>query len=408
MPTLPPSEVALVRALAEQYRELASSEEFEARRRRWRDANERRPGERAPVWLRPDSLWLELVPESTLQCTDDFCRDTERALRRELYHAAIGDDHVFDPWWGVPACFDCATEYPWGLRTNWQVETTDLGGFRYEHAVKTEADYDLLTVPAYTYNPAQTEADLTRMADLLGEALPVRLTCAPPLPILTLGHYLENLRGMAEFLADLAFHPELVHRAMAKFLEGCLASLRAAEATGLLTPNHTGPLFCSDPLGETPADGKLRLHNLWSGANSQEFQTVSPRMQEEFLLNYQIPLLAQFGATWYGCCEDLSQKISLVLRIPNLRIFVSSYWTDLDKVIAACGDRYTIMWRQLSAMVVFADDLEPIRKHLETGMQKLQGLHYQVVLRELETLQGHPRRLQEWAALAKELGEKYA
>jgi len=66
------------------------------------------------------------------------------------------------------------------------------------------------------------------------------------------------------------------------------------------------------------------------------------------------------------------------------------------------------MWRQLSAMVVFADDLQPIREHLETGMRKLQGLHYQVVLRELETLQGHPHRLQEWAALTKELAAKYA
>ncbi len=400
-------DLAHIRELASEYREAACSTEFEARRRCWRDANERRSGDRAPVWLRPDSLWQELVPADTLQCSDPLLRDLELCFRRELYHAAIGDDHVFDPWWGVSAVFDCATEHPWGLRIGNQVETTELRGFRYDHPVKTEADYELVTVPGYTYNPAKTEENLSRMAEILGETLPVRLNCQPVLH-LTLGNYLDHLRGMEAFLGDLAFHPELVHRTMAKVTEGVFAALRAAEETGLLTPNNTGPMFCSDPVGPQPADGKLRLCNLWHGANSQEFQMVSPRMQEEFLMNYQIPLLSQFGATWYGCCEDLTQKIPLVLRIPNLRIFVSSYWTDLDRVIEACGDRYTIMWRQLSAMVVFADDLQPIREHLETGMRKLQGLHYQVVLRELETLQGHPHRLQEWAALTKELAAKYA
>lgn len=407
MPTYPASDVAVIRELARQYGEVAGSAEFENRRRLWRDANERRRRDRAPVWLRPDSLWQELVPEDTLRCGEPFCRGLELYFRRELYHAAIGDDHIFDPWLPVGAVFDCSTEYPFGPNHRNQIATTELRGFRYDHPIKTAADYDLLTVPSFTYNPGKTEAALERHADLLGDALPVRLTCEPPLGP-HLSHYLESLRGMEAMLGDLAFHPELIHRAMGKLTEACLASMRAAEDTGLLTPNHTGPLFCSDPVGPPSPDGKLRLCNLWSGANSQEFQCVSPRMLEVFQLNYQIPLFQQFGAVWFGCCEDLSQKVDQVLRIPNLRIFVSSYWTDLDKVIGACGDRYTIMWRQLSAMVVFADDLGPIRQHLETGMQKLQGLHYQVVLRELETLQGHPNRLQEWAALAKELGEKYA
>ena len=403
----PPADLSILRDLALEYRETASSAEFETRRRRWRDANERRRGDRAPVWLRPDSLWQELVPADALQCTDPFCRNVELRLRQELFHAAIGDDHIFEPYWAVGAVFDCSTEHPWGLRIGNQVASTDQRGFRYDHPVKTEADYDLITVPAFTYSAEKTDAELSRMSDIFGDALPVELVCSPPLSP-ALSHYLEHLRGMEAMLGDLAFHPELVHRAMGKLTEGVFAALRAAESTGLLTPNNTGPLFCSDPVGPPPPDGKLRLGNLWSGANSQEFQMVSPRMQEEFLLNYQIPLLAQFGATWYGCCEDLSQKIPYVLRIPSLRIFVSSYWTDLDKVIAACGDRYTIMWRQLSAMVVFADDLAPIRKHLETGMEKLQGLHYQVVMRELETLQGHTNRLQEWSALAIEIASRFA
>ena len=49
-----------------------------------------------------------------------------------------------------------------------------------------------------------------------------------------------------------------------------------------------------------------------------------------------------------------------------------------------------------------------IRKDLETGMRKLQGLPYQVILREVETLAGHPNRLKEWAEIAMETAWAHA
>jgi hypothetical protein len=130
-------------------------------------------------------------------------------------------------------------------------------------------------------------------------------------------------------------------------------------------------------------------------------------MWEEFLLNYQIPILSRFWLVSYGCCEDLTQKIDGVLKIPNLRIFVSSAWTDLQKVVDAIGDRYTIMWRQKATDVVYGDRVS-IRKHLEEGMRKAQGCYVQIVLRELQTVDGHPERLAEWAEIAKESAAKYA
>jgi len=403
----PVREIALVRELARQVLELASSDEYEARRQRWRDVNERRKPDRAPVWCRPAGVWKELLPADSLECADPLCRSVEYTLRQHLYKHWVGDDHIVEPWWGVSAAWNCDTEYPWGLRTGRQIGSTELGGFRYDPPIKSEDDYERISVPTFTCNHGRTEEALSQMHDLLGEAMPVRLVCAPPLGP-QLGTYLDQLRGMAPMLNDLAFRPDLVHRAMAKLTEGVLRALRAAEGTGLLTTNHHEPMFCSDPVNGTPVDGKVRLHHLWTAANSQEFQEVSPRMQEEFLLNYQTPVFQQFGAVQYGCCEDLTHKIDLVLRIPNLRVFVSSAWTDLDKVIAACGTRYTIMWRQSAAAVVFPDDLAPIRRHLDEGMRKLQGHYYQVVLRELETLQGHPERLRDWARLAIEAAAKYA
>jgi hypothetical protein len=345
----------------------------------------------------------------------------EYRLRQHLYKDWVGDDHIFEPWWGMSVVWRWNGEHVWGLPTGRQVESTDRGGFRYEHAVHALEDYDRVTVPTFTYDQEATERSLDRMAELLGDAMPVRLECAPPLGPHQ-STYLEQLRGMEPMLNDIAFHPWVVHRAMAKLTEGVLAALRAAEATGLLTTNHHRPMTCSDPLGDELEGGAtsesrdprpasrhpVRLHDLWVDANSQEFQAVSPRMTEEFLLNYLIPVFQQYGAVQFGCCEDLTHKIQQVLEIPNLRIFVSSYWTDLDKVLEACGTRYTIMWRQHAGNVVFAHDMEPIRAHLAEGLRKLRGRHYQIVLRELQTLNGRPERLREWARTAIEVAEKYA
>jgi len=406
-PDLPAKDVGIVRELAKQCMELATSDEYQARRKRWRDVNERRKPDRAPVWCRPAGVWKEILTPDDLQCTDSFCRGVEYSFRQHLYKHWVGDDHIFEPWWGVGAAWGCDSEYTWGVPVRQSTGSTEFGGFRYNVPLESVEDYEKVTIPSFTYNKERTEQAVCRMQDLFGDSMPVQRTCGVPVSPMH-NVYLEQLRGMANMLEDLAFHPEHVHRCMAKITEANFRAMRAAEDTGLLTPNHHGPMTCSDPVNGVPADGEVRLHNLWCGANSQEFQVVSPWMQEEFLLNYQIPIFQQYGAVQYGCCEDLTQKIDILLRIPNLRVFVCSAWTDLDKVLEKCGKDYTIMWRQSAADVIFTDDLDSIRKHLDEGLRKLQGHHYQVVLREVQTLHGQPNRIQEWAQIAIELAEKHA
>ena len=97
-----------------------------------------------------------------------------------------------------------------------------------------------------------------------------------------------------------------------------------------------------------------------------------------------------------------------VLCIPNLRVFVCSAWTDLQKVVDAVGNRYTIMWREKASEIVFADSIKPIRENQERAMRIAQGCCVQIVLRELQTLNGRPERLKEWAESAKEMAAKFA
>jgi len=148
--------------------------------------------------------------------------------------------------------------------------------------------------------------------------------------------------------------------------------------------------------------------NCFGVGNSQEYDQISPGMWEEFLLQYQKEVYARFGLNAYGCCENLTKKIEGVLTIPNLRVFVCSAWTNLDTVIDRVGLDYTVMWRQKASEVCMTNDVSTVKAGLERGCERLKGGHYQIVLRELETLNGNNDRLHIWAALAKEMAAKYA
>ena len=397
----------IVRDLARKVAEIAASPENEQRQKRWRDVNGLRKPDRAPVWCNPIGAWSEMLPDESLLCEDRRLRSIERGFRQMLVKHEMDDDSIVEPHFPVPAAFDCDPPNKWGVDVNKRESGQPGGAWGYDPPLKTAADYDRLRLPSFTYNEARTSEALSKADDLLGDILPVKLVCGLPLSTI-LGTYAADLRGLSEMMMDMIAEPELMHRLMTHLRDGLLQTMNQIEATGLLTPNNNAPMFCSDPIGVPSPDGRITLKNLWGGANGQEFDAVSPTMWEEFCLSYQKPLLERCGLSAYGCCENLTHKIDGVLTIPNLRIFVSSAWTDLDKVIERVGDRHTIMWRQKASEVVFACDLDDLKDALEDGMRRLKGCYYQIVLRELQTVAGRMDRLHKWTRLVVETAEKYA
>jgi hypothetical protein len=232
--------------------------------------------------------------------------------------------------------------------------------------------------------------------------------CSPAFDNATLGHIAADLRGLEQMMVDMVDRPELLHRLMAHLRDARMGWLDAMESTGLLTPNTDDVMLCSDPIGTPSPDGRYTLANCWCAGNSQEFDAVSPAMWREFCLAYQRPIFARFGLACYGCCENLARKIDGVLTIPNLRIFVCSAWTTLDVALQHVPASYCTMWRQKATDVVMPDDAAPIRRDLFDGARRLQGRPYQIVLRELQTLAGHPDRLHVWTRLAIEAVQRYA
>lgn len=407
MTTYHDSDRACIRDLARQVAAIATSDENGRIIRRWCDVNALRKPDRFPVWCRPVAAWGEIFPKDSLKCSDAALRNIEYSFRQILVKHEIGDDSPVEGCFGVDAVFDIDPPNIWGVEIGRHTTGQAGGAWTYDPPIKEWSDLDKLRLPSFTYNHARTQEALCKADELLGDILPVKLMCRHPLDA-TLCNPATDLRGMTQLMMDLIESPEQVHRLVTHLRDAMLRAMDQVQATGLLTGGSAWPMLTSDPLGEPGRDGKLTFRNCWCLANSQEFDQVSPAMWKEFLLDYQMPIMARFGHIAYGCCENLTKKIDGVLSIPNLRVFVCSAWTNLDTVIEKVGRKHVIMWRQKASDVVFPHDTDTLKRQLDEGLRKLQGHHVQVVLRELQTLAGHPDRLHVWTKLAIEAAEKYA
>ena len=398
-----------VRELARRVAELAGTTENATRRKRWCDVNSLRKPDRTPVICHPGwGAWMELMPDSTLTCTDPALKGLERQFRQTLYKWEIGDDTVVEPWIPVYTTMRLQGEHFWGLPITHihPSASSSVTAWRYDPPLKEESDIEKIVAPVYRHDPKATRENIAQMQDLLGDILGVKEVCGVPGPGAWLHGWATELRGVEQLLVDLFDRPEWVHRLMKTLQQGFLNLMDQFEKAGVLTLNNTGMYACDDLPSPGFKASRVRLKDQWGRGESQEFHGVSPAQHDEFLLQYQKPILARYGITYYGCCEDLTAKIPLILSIPNLRKFVCSAWTDLGKLAPAVGDRYAIEWRQRATDVVHAADLSAVRRHLERGLEQARGCRIMVVLQELETVNNDRRRLPEWAALAKEVAAR--
>lgn len=394
-------EIALIRELAARVVELAHSEKMVKIKRRWRDALARRKPDRPPVWCHGNASWNEIMPEDELVCSDPLCRELEVYLKRILVKEVIGDDTPVNDYYIFNTVLDVEPENTWGVKIRHEASGVEGGAWRYQPALATYVDFDKLVVPAYRVNVTATVERRERLWEIVGDTMPVWTSpitgynsigtiCSPA------GH----LRGMEPMMLDMIEAPELVHRLINTILQGEMARLDAIEKSGVaVLPNTDSPMIFSDSI-HPGKQGQFSFEDCWIHGNSQEFDLVSPAMFEEFLLNYQKTIFARFGAVCYGCCENLTHKLDMVLTIPNLQLLTCSAWTDMPTLVDKAGARCCIMWRHKATDVACADDTRQLARQIRQQAQILKGCSYQVVLREMQTLMGHMDRLREWTQIS--------
>ena len=393
----------ILRDLARQYLDTCHKLAQHERRILWRRHNSLQPT-RPLIYVRAYA-WQEM-PQSQCRCEDPFFRGYEDFFRRHLFWDSFDDDSIFEPWVTVQAVHKCAG---WGVDIRRHRSDDPRGSFKIDYPLKELEDIDKLRHPWHEIDEEQTANRVERLQETLGDIITVNLDRGPAYRSWSadISTDLGYLRGIEHFMADMMDHPEWLHRLAGFMSAGILRTHEQAEENGDwgLCAHQNQAMSYAEEL-EDPASNVngVKRKQLWCFTAAQEMACVSPAMHDEFLLQYQRPIMEKFGLSSYGCCEDLTNKIDMLRQIPNLRRIAITCFADVAKCAEQIGTDYVLSYRPSPTdMVGYGFDEERIRTILRRDLEASRNCHVDITLKDVETVQGDPERIGKWTRITREV-----
>jgi hypothetical protein len=399
-----PKDREILRELASQVAELAARPTEEDKKRLWYDHNALK-ATRPVIFCDPENGWNEIITPDRQRCKGRIARGWEFYLLKEIFWATkMRDDRVTNSHLDVPHIH---TGDDWGVEIP-RIGAVPGGAYTWDPPIKDFDDMKLLRFPLPEVDYEATSRIFDLANETLGDILTVRLKTAWWWSQ-GMTWTLISLRGLGQMMLDMYDNPDGLHRLMAYLRDGHMARLDFLEGNGLLNLNNDGAYVGSGGFGwthELPQqdfDGKVRTKDMWGFAESQETVGVSPDLFEEFVFQYQMPLLSRFGLNCYGCCEPVDSRWHLLKQIPNLRRVSVSPWSNLEKMAEYLGDRYILSMKPNPAdLAAPSFDGERIRAGLREAMRITRGCRVEVIMKDNHTICRDPRRVTEWTRIARE------
>lgn len=382
--------------------------------------------EKISMWKKLNSLedvrpmvWMCEIPWHELEACDelknrtntDFTWFLETRLRRTIYQwEHMRADMVVEP---TLPCYLVINDNNFGIvaekRTVPESVSSDIISKEFIPQIKDYDDIEKIKDPLVTLDSISTDNMYRSMCDIFDGILSVEKKGIPGLDI-SLWDELVQWTGVQNALMDLAARPDFIHKILKRMLDVMLKRLQIYESQNFLSSNNNNYRVGSGGLGFTYelnqkdcARSQVKAADMWVGGTAQIFSAVSPKMHEEFALQYEIPYMSKFGLVYYGCCEPLHRKIDILKKIPHLRKISMSPWADLKEGAEKIGKDFVFSWKPNPT--IFADDswdINFIRKSFVNDLNKIKGCPVEIIMKDISTVRSHPQHLQEWTSMAME------
>lgn len=393
--------------LAGKVNEIAVSDEMKKRRDAWRKMNSFQ-SDRPLIYLRAFAF-DEFFDSSVLKCEDPFLRSYEKKLHEAIFRSTLGDDYIIEPWLELGASYKMYQNERWGVPVTLGEKTVSGGAAAYKPVI-LEEDFSCLKTMPYEVNEAETALNREKLEEALGGAMQVFVSRQGPFSMWCgdISTDLAKLRGLEQLMWDVYDAPEWLHSLLAFMRDSILKGHAQAEAAGGFSladhQNQCMPyaLEMEDP---DPSVTGVSRKRLWRFLAAQEFTGYSPEMYWEFILQYQVPILEQFGMTAYGCCENLTGVIPYLKRIKNLRRIAVSPFADAGKCAEQIGKDYIISWRpNPSSMISTGLNEEFVRKYMREhfAIFREHGNYFDITLKDVETVAHQPENIRRWTEIVRE------
>ncbi len=402
-------DIKILRDIVKRYMEIASQPVQEMRRKMWAAHNslERRG---VPV-IFSFGMWnkwcRDFFGDDKMECADPFYRSYERMFRMKLFHWEAGDDTIFEPWISISATFKRGWGNLWGVNETVEHSDMDGGAWKYDPPIKEWSDVKKLSHPPHFIDEEDTKRNLEKLGGAIGDIIPIDVNRGPECNgfLADISTCIAKLRGLEQLMIDMYESPEELHKLLAFMRDGILKNQEDTEKAGdiSLSSQHNQAMAYAKGLeGPKPNSGPRKRGELWYFCAAQEFTLISPEMHYEFLLQYQLPIIRKFALSHYGCCEDLTNKIDMLRKIPNLRIIAVTPLANLAKCVEQIRRDYVISWRpNPTDMVCGSFDKSKIRRIIRNGLDSAKDSVMHIHLKDVETVEDEPSRLKEWVKIVK-------
>lgn len=399
----------ILRNLAQRYLEISTEDVQDERRQLWRQHNSLKPT-RPLIYTRAFG-WQEM-PESKCECEDPFLRGHESVLRHKLFWHSLNDDSIFEPWIDLHAIYKYNQ---WGVDYILN-KTHDSGGaYKEAHPIENyEKDMEKLLMPFHEIDEKATVENLSKLNDVVGDIITINLDRSTAYRTWPgdMSTHIGHLRGIEPIMYDMMDQPKNLHKLLSFLRDGLLRVYEQAEAAGdmgFYAHENQAMTYAEELEDPAPNTKGVKLNQLWYFAAAQEYTLISPAMHDEFLLQYQLPILKKFGLTAYGCCEDLTNKIDMLRKIPNLRRIAVSPFADPKKCAEQIGGDYVLSYRpNPSTTVSCGFDPAMIKNELRSNLQifKANGCQPDITLKDVESVENDPERVREWVKINRQTIEE--
>ena len=383
----------------------------------WRACNDLEP-RRPMVFADPQNGWRELDEAwLRLECEDQTLRQFEFALRRKLVrHEHIHDDFPILCSFPVPLLVTGDGYDDYGLHLGVTRSDQTNGAYHIEPAIQCAQDVNRLHFRPITIDHAATDRIVDLASDLFGDIVTVRKEGKIGWRY-GLTRVLVHMRGLEQMLYNMYDNPSILHTLMAFLRDDYLREIELYEESQSISlnngPDHvngTGGLSPTRDLPGPSFEGVPRAAHCLCWAESQETGVVGPHQFEEFVLQYQLPLLERFGLVAYGCCEPLDGKLDLLIQnVPNLRWISVSPWANRELAAEKIGNQYVLVYKPNPAYICTpSPNWEAAESEIRDMLRIGTGCAIHIVMKDTSTFCREPERITRWTQMASLVAQEMA
>jgi hypothetical protein len=408
----------ILRDLAKKYRDISEKEEMGKLKQLWKNLHDLNP-KRPMILFEPFSLEV-FLSDYKFKCSDPELRNVEnRMVCLIRQHEQLDDDLVLEPyfrigWWGKDII---ATAKEYGdIIIKEHGATNPSMAYISNFPIKTPDDIKKLKPRNFKIDKEPSLNLKSRLEDIFGDILPVKLANFDNFVLengnqpftgnnfIGITWVLFKLIGAQNMMLWAYDFPDAIHE-LCRFLADDRKSFYKFMIDEKLLDFNTDNQFAGpssygyvSKLPQVGTEKKAELKDLWAWPESQETQSFSPSMFNEFFLPYIAEIANMFGLTYYGCCETITDRFEYIEKaIHNLRTVSVSGWSDIAKAGELLNKKYVFSKKPVPAYVsTETPNWDLVKKEAEQTSKATKNDCVEIIFRDAYSKNITIKRASEW------------